>query len=192
MYRLRIINSQPVHFHPNLQKCTGWQLLIPSRYIFARYFEKCTGWELLNSSWYVFAQKCEKVPAGNELIIPSRYIFRRVSENVPACLDCIRGEVMAKRVSIHNLSPHTCALPCLAWPTQDKAWLAWHGMIWYGLLASHHSCRHFHGGFLQVGSKLRHQIGCTCVSWPQKWKYHHHHHHKHHQYHDQQHYQLRQ
>ena len=74
MYLLRIINSQQVHFPANLRKCTSWESINLSPYIFSilgeiyqlrmkichpvhflTFGEKCTGWELLNLSQYIFS-----------------------------------------------------------------------------------------------------------------------------------------
>ena len=50
------------------------------------------------------------------------------------------------RIWIQHLSPHTCAhAPSarLASPSLGKAWLAWHGMVSYGVLVTCHLICHF-------------------------------------------------
>ena len=87
MYQLEINDSQPVHFCPQLRKCTSWELKFLSRYIFAQDWDNLQAgstkryWLGIFLNWYIFAQNCEN---GRQLTILSRYIFAQHSENVPA------------------------------------------------------------------------------------------------------------
>ena len=45
---------------------------------------------------------------------------------------------MSKSVWIRHLSLHTHVLSRLASLRQGMAWLAWHGMVWWGVLVAYH------------------------------------------------------
>ena len=51
------------------------------------------------------------------------------------------------------LSPHTStrslASPRLALPSRGNAWMAWHGMVWYGVLVPYHRMCLVEGSLLQ-------------------------------------------
>ena len=86
------------------------------------------------------------------------------------CLDVLDGRCMSGMVWMRHLSPHTRALARLAKPSQSKACLARHGMVWYGVSFPYCQCRHFGGHFLQISPISLGQIMFPQAYWPRTCK----------------------
>ena len=103
MYQLGIKNSQPVHFLNFGRKCTHWELITLSQYIFSILEEDVPH---VPSRYTPPPPKLIKCTV-SELVIPSQYIFPQHRDNVPAeNYEFPAGTFSAKVEKMHPCPPY--------------------------------------------------------------------------------------